>query len=81
MCTRIYSCLQTLSQSTSFSSFLKSDISMVTFEGAWFDAYRALDMGTHVRFDQGVQIALQYVLSHPNEYEDDPEFDAWCDKL
>ena len=38
-------------------------------------------MRTNVRFDQGVRIALSYVLSHPDEYEEDPEFDAWCDRL
>ena len=31
--------------------------------------------------DEGVRKALAYVLSHPEEYEEDPEFDAWCDKV
>lgn len=40
------------------------------------------DMQTLVRFDQGVRIALDYVLSHPEECQiDDPEFDAWCDRV
>ncbi len=40
------------------------------------------DMRTTVRFDQGVRIALDYVLSHPEECQrEDPEFDAWCDRL
>ena len=40
------------------------------------------DMKTTVRFDQGVRIALDYVLSHPEECQkEDPEFDAWCDRL
>ncbi|MBP5491560.1 MAG: NAD-dependent epimerase/dehydratase family protein [Clostridiales bacterium] len=38
-------------------------------------------MRTNIRFDQGVQIALDYVLSHPDEYEEDPEFDSWCDRV
>ena len=38
-------------------------------------------MRTNIRFDQGVQIALDYVLSHPKEYEEDPEFDTFCDKV
>ena len=38
-------------------------------------------MRTNIRFDQGVQIALDYVLSHPKEYEEDPEFDAFCDSV
>ena len=40
------------------------------------------DMRTTIRFDQGVRIALDYVLSHPEECQkEDPEFDAWCDKV
>jgi nucleoside-diphosphate-sugar epimerase len=39
------------------------------------------DMRTNVRFDQGVQIALDYVLSHPECQVEDPEFDAWCDRV
>ena len=39
------------------------------------------DMRTTIRFDQGVRIALDYVLSHPECQVEDPEFDAWCDKV
>ena len=39
------------------------------------------DMRTNVRFDQGVRIAIDYVLSHPERQIPDPEFDAWCDKV
>lgn len=40
------------------------------------------DLRTTVRFDQGVRIALDYVLSHPEECQrEDPEFDAWCDRV
>ena len=39
------------------------------------------DMRTAVRFDQGVRIALDYVLSHPECQKPDPEFDAWCDRV
>ena len=40
------------------------------------------DMCTRVRFDQGVRIALDYILSHPEECQiEDPEFDAWCDRV
>ena len=39
-------------------------------------------MRTNVRFDQGVRIALAYVLSHPEECQKpDPEFDEWCDRV
>lgn len=42
----------------------------------------APDMRTQVRFDQGVRIALNYVLSHPEECQkEDPEFDDWCDRV
>ena len=39
------------------------------------------DMRTTVRFDQGVRIALDYVLSHPECQVEDTEFDQWCDKV
>ena len=39
------------------------------------------DMRTTVRFDQGARIALDYVLSHPERQVEDPEFDAWCDRV
>ena len=40
------------------------------------------DMQTKIRFDQGVRIALDYILSHPEECQkEDPEFDVWCDKV
>ena len=38
-------------------------------------------MTTNVRFDTGVKIALDYVLSHPECQVEDPEFDAFCDKV
>ena len=40
------------------------------------------DMQTTVRFDQGVRISLDYILSHPEECQkEDLEFDAWCDRV
>ncbi|MBQ1322020.1 MAG: SDR family oxidoreductase [Solobacterium sp.] len=40
------------------------------------------DMKTTVRFDQGVRLALDYILAHPEECQkDDPEFDTWCDRV
>lgn len=39
------------------------------------------DMRTTVTFNRGVRIALDYVLSHLECQVEDPEFDAWCDKL
>lgn len=39
------------------------------------------DMRTNVRFDQGVRIALDHMLSHPECQRPDPEFDAWCDRV
>ncbi|MBQ6509787.1 MAG: SDR family oxidoreductase [Flexilinea sp.] len=40
------------------------------------------DMRTTVRYDQGVRIALNYILSHPDECQvEDPEFDEWCDNV
>ena len=39
------------------------------------------DMKTTVRFDQGIRIALDHILSHPECRVKDPEFDAWCDRV
>ena len=42
----------------------------------------APDMRTTVPFSKGVRMALDYVLSHPEECQQpDPSFDAWCDKV
>ena len=34
-----------------------------------------------VNFEEGVRIALDYVLAHPECQREDPEFDQWCDKV
>ncbi len=39
------------------------------------------DMRTEVPFHKGVRIALDYILTHPECQVEDPEFDAWCDKV
>ena len=39
------------------------------------------DMKTTVRFDQGVRRALAHVSDHPELQVEDPEFDAWCDRV
>ena len=42
----------------------------------------APDMRTSVPFSQGARIALDYILSHPDECQKaDPDFDAWCDRV
>jgi nucleoside-diphosphate-sugar epimerase len=38
-------------------------------------------MQTTVPFNQGVRIALDYVLSQPECQVEDQEFDVWCDKV
>ncbi len=39
-------------------------------------------MKTSVPFSTGVRLALEYILSHPEEcQEEDPVFDAWCDRV
>ncbi|MCR5584994.1 MAG: NAD-dependent epimerase/dehydratase family protein [Lachnospiraceae bacterium] len=38
-------------------------------------------MTTNISFQRGVRMALDYVLKHPEKYEEDPEFDAFCDKV
>jgi nucleoside-diphosphate-sugar epimerase len=39
------------------------------------------DMVTKVPFARGVRMALDYVMSHPECQTEDPEFDAWCDRV
>lgn len=39
------------------------------------------DFKATVRFDQGVKMVVDYALSHPEYQIEDPEFDAWCDKV
>ena len=39
------------------------------------------DMRTAVPFHVGVRKALDYILSHPECQREDPEFDAWCDRV
>jgi nucleoside-diphosphate-sugar epimerase len=34
-----------------------------------------------VRFDQGIRRTIAHVLSHKECQTDDPEFDAWCDRI
>ena len=34
-----------------------------------------------IRLDQGIRKVLDYILSHKECQTDDPEFDAWCDKV
>ena len=42
----------------------------------------APEMKTNVPFHRGVRIALDYILSHPEECQkDDQEFDEWCDRV
>lgn len=33
------------------------------------------------RFDRGVRLAVDHLLSHPELQVPDPEFDAWCDRV
>ena len=33
------------------------------------------------RFDEGARRCVAYLLSHPELQEEDPEFDAWCDRV
>ena len=33
------------------------------------------------RFDQAAKESVRYILSHPDQYSEDPEFDAFCDAL
>jgi len=39
------------------------------------------DFKPSIRFEQGIKKTLDYVLSHKECQIEDPEFDAWCDKV
>ena len=34
-----------------------------------------------IRFDQGIKATIDYLLAHPECQQEDPAFDAWCDRL
>ncbi len=38
-------------------------------------------MTTTIPFHKGVRISLDYVLSHEDKYQEDPEFDKFCDTV
>lgn len=35
----------------------------------------------NVRFEQGIRKTIKHILAHPELQVEDPEFDAWCDKV
>ena len=62
-------------------SLLGDKATSVVFDNAKLKRI-APDMKTNVPFSQGVRIALDYILSHPEECQQpDPQFDAWCDRV
>ncbi len=38
-------------------------------------------MTTSIPFHKGARMAIDYILSHADEYEEDPEFDRFCDNV
>ena len=34
-----------------------------------------------VRFEEGVRRCIKYILAHPELQQEEPEFDAWCDRV
>ena len=34
-----------------------------------------------VRFEQGIRMTIENVLAHPSLQKEDPDFDAWCDRV
>lgn len=39
------------------------------------------DFVSTTRFDLGARKSIEYILAHPECQNDDPEFDAWCDRV
>ncbi len=64
-----------------FTGSLKGDKSVsVAFDNSKLKRL-VPQMTTNIPFHKGVRIALDYVLSHPDRYEEDPEFDRFCDRV
>ena len=38
-------------------------------------------LNINVRFEQGIKMTLDYIKDHGECQKEDPEFDAWCDKV
>ena len=34
-----------------------------------------------IGFEEGVRKCVDYILAHPECQQEDPKFDAWCDKV
>ena len=34
-----------------------------------------------VRFEDGIRMTIDYIMSHPEYQKEDEEFDIWCDKI
>lgn len=39
------------------------------------------DFHTEITLKEGMRQAYDYLLSHPEQQKEDPEFDAWCDRV
>ena len=39
------------------------------------------DFKAEISADQGIKMTVKYILDHPEFQQDDPEFDAWCDRV
>lgn len=39
------------------------------------------EFSTHVSFEEGVRMTIENIMSKPELQVEDPEFDAWCDKV
>lgn len=39
------------------------------------------DFTATIRMDQGIKRVVQHILEHPELQKEDPEFDAWCDRV
>jgi nucleoside-diphosphate-sugar epimerase len=39
------------------------------------------DFKAEISADQGIKMSVKYILDHPEFQQDDPEFDAWCDRV
>ena len=54
---------------------------MIIKNGLVHDAVNREPYLADIRFEEGIRRTIEYVLSHEECQVEDPEFDAWCDRV
>lgn len=40
-----------------------------------------MSVGLNEKLPEGVRMAVEYIMAHPELQVEDPDFGAWCDKV